>query len=252
MQSRVDAAAVLGNELRHGRIACRKRQRDVAVEIGGSQSMVSRMELGHGSTMSLATWAAAADAVDRRLVVDLVEPSEPSPIDGPESLARRCHRTITETARGGRWTAVTEIHVGRRCERIQTVLTRHDHELAVVHAWDLVTDVGAAIDELHRSMEKERRQVGDGWQIGGLVIVPSGQGNRRRMTEASALLEPAFPTLAAHWSRALLRERRPMPTRPGVLWARASGEQHLPAPLVPGWMWIMPDRGSRALRRRGG
>ncbi len=122
----------------------------------------------------------------------------------------------------------------------------------MVHAWDLVTYVGAAVDELQRSMERERQRVGEDWRIGGLVIVPSGLGNRRRMTEASAVLATACPTLAADWYRALRREIRPMPEQPGVLWVTRDGDRLLPAPLVPGWMWISPDRGSRALRRRGG
>jgi transcriptional regulator with XRE-family HTH domain len=250
MRVRNDPAVILGNELRHGRIACHKRQRDVAAEIGGSQSMVSRMELGRGSTVSLATWAAAAAAVNRRLVIDLVGPSGLPVIEPSGSRKRQCHRTITETARDGGWSAVTEIHAMERPSRIETILTRHERELAVVHGWDLVTDVGAAIDELQWSMERERRRVGEGWRIGGLVIVLSGLGNRRRMTEAKARLSIECPTLAADWFRALRRAARPMPDQPGVLWVTRDGGRLLPAPLVPGWMWISPDRGSRALRRR--
>jgi transcriptional regulator with XRE-family HTH domain len=250
MRARIDPAVILGNELRRGRIACHKRQRDVAAEIGASQSMVSRMELGHGSRMSLASWTAAADAVGRRLVVDLVGTQQPS-IDSRESVARRCHRTIGEAARAGGWSAVTEIHTSGRSERIETTLTRGGRDSAVVHVWDLVTDVGTAIQELERSMERAQGRVGEGWRIGGLVIVPSALGNRRRMTEASAVLATACPTLAADWYRALRREIRPMPDQPGVLWVTRDGARLLPAPLVPGWMWISPDRGSRALRRRG-
>jgi transcriptional regulator with XRE-family HTH domain len=251
MQARADAAVLLGSELRHGRIACRKRQRDVAAEIGGSQSMISRMELGHGASVPLATWAAAADAVDRRLVVDLIPPRQ-RPDDGDESVARRCHRTIAEAARAGGWSVVTEVHNGARPERIETILQRAGRELAVVHAWDLVTEVGTAIRELTWSMERERRRIGEGWRIGGLVIVRAGLGNRRRMTEAGAQLSVAFPTLAAHWFRALRREVSSMPGRPGVLWASRTGDRLLPAPLVPGWMWVSPDRASRALQRPRG
>lgn len=119
MQAKTDPAVVLGNELRYARMASHKRQREVATEIGASQSMVSRMELGHGSTMSLATWAAAAEAVDRRLVVDLVDAAPSRATDALDSIQRRCHRTVTTTARDGGWTSVTEIQMGRRRERVE-------------------------------------------------------------------------------------------------------------------------------------
>lgn len=214
--------------------------------------MVSRMELGHGSTMSLATWAAAADAVDRRLVVDLVAANRTPATDVLDRIQRQCHRTVATTATDGGWTSVTEIEMGRPRERIETIMIRQDRQLAVVHAWALVSDVDAAIEDLDRSMRQERRRVGEGWRIGGLVIVPSGLGNRRRMTEAGARLSAECPTLAAHWYRALRRADHAMPEQPGVLWTTRDGDRLLPAPLVPRWMWISPDRGSRALRRRAG
>ncbi len=252
MQVKIDPAVVLGNELRYARMARHKRQREVATEISASQSMVSRMELGHGSTMSLGTWAAAAEAVDRRLVVDLVGAAPSHATDAIDSIQRQCHRTVTTTARDGGWTSVTEIQMGRRRERVETTMIREDLQRVVVHAWVLVSDVDAAIEDLQRSIRRERQRVDEGWRIGGLVVVPSGRGNRRRMTEARSRLSAECPTLAAHWYRALVRADRPMPDQPGVLWATRDGERLLPAPLVPGWMWISPDRGSRALRRRVG
>jgi transcriptional regulator with XRE-family HTH domain len=86
MKDKHDAAAYLGTELRRARQRCRMRQGDVAARIECSQSMISRMELGGGAHTPLATWAAGAQAVDLRLVVDLVE-TRPDMLPQEASLA---------------------------------------------------------------------------------------------------------------------------------------------------------------------
>jgi transcriptional regulator with XRE-family HTH domain len=238
-----DAAALLGTELRRARLSARQRQRDVAAEIGCSQSTISRMELGLGGRVPLALWSAAAMAVDRRLSVELLQPR------GVEGNARnvtlRVHRTLAEEARQGGWSAVTvvERHLDR--EVVETVLDRGP-ERVVVHVWDVVAAVPERLAALKQGMEREQAGAGAGL-VGGLVIVPTRAGNRRRMTEARGHLEPTLPTLAADWFRAIRNPAREMPRAPGVLWSDRNGARLLPAPLVPGWAWIAPDRGSRAL-----
>jgi DNA-binding XRE family transcriptional regulator len=240
-----DAPANLGTELRRARQRCRMRQVDLAAHIGCSQSMISRMELGGGGRMPLATWAAAAQAVDRRLVVDMVHAG----VDAPpqqDAMALRCHRVVTGVARDGDWSAVTEIRSRMGHDEIETVLTRMSQSV-VVHAWDLVTRVGARLDRLRASMDRERSRA-DGTFVSGLVIVPATHGNRRRMTEENALLRLAVPALAAHWSAALRNPHRPIPIETGVLWVDRHGERLLPAPLLPGWIWVTPDHASRIIR----
>jgi hypothetical protein len=214
--------------------------------IGTSQSTMSRMELGRGTGVAVNVWTAAAAAVGMRLVLT------PATTAGQEadSLARRCHRTIVDAARRGGWAAETVVEGDRRRPSIETVLTRCD-ELVVVRVWDLVTDIGAGIDDLLAGVERARCH-SDGARVAGLVVVPSGQGNRRRMTEGRTQLRVVFPTLAAHWFRAIRSERWRMPRDPGVLWADPQGGRLLLAPLVPGWAWVTPDHGSAALRWRSG
>ncbi len=237
------AAAHLGTELRRARQRCRMRQSDVAARIDCSQSMISRMELGGGAYMPLATWAAAAEALDRRLVVDIVHERPELPRE--DSLAVRCHRAITREAQGGKWSAVTEIRSRPGHQEIETVLARAS-DTVVVHAWDVVTRVATRLEMLLASVDRERSGP-DGSSVCGLVVVPSTPGNRRRMTEERALLGTAVPALAAHWYAALRNAHRPVPISAGVLWLDRHAGRLLPAPLLPGWIWVTPDHASRVL-----
>jgi transcriptional regulator with XRE-family HTH domain len=243
MQDEQDAAAHVGTELRRARQRCRMRQSDVAGRIDCSQSTISRMELGGDAHMPLAAWAAAAGAVGRRLVVDLVDTRPDVPQEA--SLALRCHRTITNEARVGGWSAVTVIRSRPSHEEIETVLSRAS-ESVVVHAWDVVTRVAARLDMLHASMDRERSGA-DGASVRGLVVVPSTHGNRRRMTEEQALLRASVPALAADWYGALRNKHRQVPVSAGVLWLDRHADRLVPAPLIPGWIWVTPDHASRIL-----
>lgn len=246
MSTKPDPPALVGLELRRARQASRLRQRDVADRIGCSQATISRLELDHGAGYSLGLWSAAAIAVDRVLHVDLLVrvPDEPP----SESLALRCHRTVAAAARQGGWSAETEIERTGRHERITTTLDRGPEHL-LVHVWDVIADVDSRLAVFQEDLGR-RGAPGPGPPIGGVVIVPSTYGNRRRLTEARATLDHTFPTLGAFWSSALLNPAAPMPVTPGVLWLDRYGRRLLPAPFVPGWAWIAPDRGSRALTRR--
>jgi len=247
VKSSTDPPALLGTELRRARNAARLRQRDVADSIGCSQATVSRLELGHGAGYSLALWSAAALAVDHRLHVELL--ARGAADRSPVSLALQCHRTVAATARQGGWAAETEIERTGPYERIQMVLDRGP-ERVVVKAWDVVADVEERVARFTEDMERLVRP-GLAPPVGGLVIVPSTYGNRRRFTEERATLDEHLPTLGAHWFAALLNPAARMPPAPGVLWLDRYGLRLLPAPLVPGWAWTAPDRGSRALTRWG-
>ncbi len=242
MSASHDDSHDLGTELRRARLAARKGQRSMAALVGCSQSTISRMELGRGGQVPLATWLSAARVVDRGFMLQPTETAEGE----VQSVVRRCHRAVGVAAQAGGWSVVTEVLRSDGSEDIETLLVRPT-ETAVVHVWDVVAGIAGRIRLLAASIERERSYP-DRSTVSGLVVVRAGFGNRRRMTEGRSDLEAAFPTLAAHWFAALRSPHRSMPDQPGVLWANRDGTRLLPAPLVPGWIWITPAHRSRLLK----
>jgi transcriptional regulator with XRE-family HTH domain len=75
----MDAETVveLGRRLRSARLQLRRSQRSVGAAAAVSQPVISRMELGRGGGVPLATWQAVADVVGLRLGLAPVEYAEP-------------------------------------------------------------------------------------------------------------------------------------------------------------------------------
>lgn len=224
------------------------RQRDVGHEVGVSQPVVSRMELGQGGGMSLDRWAAAAKAVGLALSAHL-ETRTTRSVD----RAERCHRLVVDTARRGGWSSATEIRRSSGIDDIETVLIRtlehRQTELAVVRVWDEVTRVDGPISTMLRSVARERSSRED-VEIRALVIIPANGANRRRISESRDLLAGTFPAYCRDWLGALTNPARKMPMTAGILWTFASCDRFRPAPLVPGWMWTLPTDGPKYARGR--
>jgi transcriptional regulator with XRE-family HTH domain len=223
-----DIAAELGDRLRRARHEGRWRQADVAARAGVSQSTISRMELGRGGSITLDTWSAVAAATRVRLTADLG--SEGAREAAP--AARRCHALIADSARGGGWTAVTEI----AGDAIETVLVRSERgELAIVRVWDAIASVDAATRDFMRAIERERERRAASVGVSGLVVVLYTTGNRRRVAEGRAVLRKVVPASGARWVGALRYPRLAMPREPGLIWAVADGSRIRPTSHRPGW-----------------
>ena len=251
----MDPAEFLGRELRRARHAIGKRQHDVGAEIGVSQSVVSRMELGRGGGMSVDLWAAAAAAVDRRVAVDMVEARADVAVRETPARSRACHELVADMARRGGWTAVTTIHAALSDADSETILVRdtgtyrRPREVAVVRVWDEVTRVERSIETIRASLSREVRLHGSDSAVSALVVIPSSRSNRRRISESRPTLAAAFPALGRDWFSALVNARRPMPAAAGILWAFARCDRLRPAPLLPGWVWTSANGGPRHTRR---
>jgi transcriptional regulator with XRE-family HTH domain len=101
----------LGTMLREARLAAGLRQADVAARGGVSQAWVSKMERGHGTTASVATWSAVASAVGAQLSAFLESvPGADRPRDF-EHLKRQ--RLVIEAAVSGGWVARPEVALDR-------------------------------------------------------------------------------------------------------------------------------------------
>lgn len=232
----VDAtlAATLGDRFRLARTVAGIRQEDVAIRAGVSRTMVCRMELGRGGSISLDSWVAVGLVLGVELVADFNEPEGSS----RSGLALRCHRLTNGVARDGGWLATTEIVRARRDRApatVETILVRpFRNEAAVVHAWHPVPDVDAALEALEGRREQLRRTFGSGWAVSALVLSPSTMANRRRVTELAWRLATALPATAGDWIGALRHPRSPMPSD-GLLWTDRWAERFKPAGRHPGW-----------------
>lgn len=226
--------AILGDRLRLARFAAGIRQRDVAIQAGVSPTMVCRMELGRGGSISLDSWAAVAAALN----IDLFAIAHQPAGSWRGHIELRCHALVADVARDGGWTATTEIvraSPDRAPSSVQTILVRpFRNETAVVRAWHPVPNVGAALDDLEARNEHLRRSFGSGWSVSALVLCPSTTAGLRRVTELAPRLATALPATSGDWMAALRHPRSPMPSA-GLLWTDRWAVRFRPAGRHPGW-----------------
>ena len=227
-------AAMLGERIRRAPWAAGRRQVDVAHGAGVSQTMVCRMELGHGASVSLGSWVAVAAS----LGIDLFALESELEREPKETTELRCHTLVAGVARGGGWSSTTEI-VRARADRapssVETILVRPNrNEAAVVRAWQTVPNVDVALDSLRARTEDLRRSVGSGWSVSALVLCPWTRADRRRITELAPRLADVLPATSGAWMNALRHSRLPMPSD-GLLWTDGHAERFKPAGRHPGW-----------------
>jgi len=232
----VDAslADLVGDRFGLARTVAGKRQHDVAIQAGVSRTMVGRMELGRGGSISLDSWAAVAAVLGVELVAEFNEP--PDSLRG--HIALRCHALVARVGRDGGWLATTEIvraSRDRAPSSVETILVRpFRKEAAVVHAWHPVPNVVSAVDALEGRREQLRRTFGSAWAVSVLVLCPSTTAGRRRVTELAPRLAAALPATAGDWLAALRHARSPIPSA-GLLWTDRWAERFRPAGRHPGW-----------------
>jgi transcriptional regulator with XRE-family HTH domain len=227
-------AAALGKRIRLARSETGMLQGEVAIQAGLSATMVCRMELGRGGSISLDSWAAVAAVLGVEIVGAFNEPAGSS--RGQVEL--RCHRLVAGVARDGGWAATTEIvraSPDRAPSSVETILVRtFRKEAAVVHAWHPVPNVGAALSDLEARSEQLRRYFGSDWTVSALVLCPSTTAGRRRVTELAHRLATHLPATGGEWTAALRHKRSPMPAA-GLLWTDRWAERFRPAARHPGW-----------------
>jgi transcriptional regulator with XRE-family HTH domain len=233
-----DTPSLLGDHLRRARHEGGWRQVEVAASAGVSQATISRMELGRGGSITLATWAAVAAATGHRFTADLVselpageDASDPTTASA-DSAVRQCHGLITDMAREGGWTAVTEISA----EAIETVLVRPQRgEVAILRVWDAIAGIDPAADDFVQAIDREYEIRADPVTVSGLAVVLRTPGNRRRVAEGTATLREVLPGSGASWLGAIRSVRVAMPREPGLLWAAPDGSRIRPTAHRPGW-----------------
>jgi len=177
--------------------------------------MLSRMELGRGQAIRLGTWENVAKEVGLPLADILHTPFQSSAFD----VQVRCHRLVAERAALGGWLGWTLVDLHDPAGT-STILHRQD-EVAIVHVWDVIGDVGEAIETLWARIERERRERPSGVRIGGVVVIVSTGHNRRRITESAQAVVAGIEIFGTDWWAALANVRVPMPIEVGSIWIDA-------------------------------
>jgi transcriptional regulator with XRE-family HTH domain len=219
----------IGIAIREARRRAGLAQWQVGAIAGISQSFVSRIERGLGSTASLETLAACAAAVGLQLAAFLELAPGADPPRDVEHLRRQ--DLLIRLASEGGWTARPEhpIHPdAARSRSIDVLLQRREvREAAVVEVVDLLTDVGAEMRELADKVAAIRRALGDSWTVRGLLLLRATRGNRRVVREAPALFAARFAATGRAWLTALRSDAR-LPAADGLLWTSVRGDRIFP------------------------
>lgn len=200
-----DVAVDLGCRVRSGRLHLGRTLADVAVETGVSASTQSRVELGRGGGVSLATWVRLGDAAGVALFVD--EPDDLGVY--PASLTRL-------VSRGG-W--VLAGHAGstlwfdrpsRAVPGLRNV--QRPAERVVVRLVRTLTDVDHELERLRDDIEAARSAAPPGVAINGTIVVVRTTATLR--TAKSRGLGPSH----LGWVSALRSEDGRMPLSRGWVW----------------------------------
>jgi len=241
-QIRASALATrLGTGLRESRRASGLTQAQAADRIGISQPRWSELERAEGDSASIATWAAAAAAVDRQLAAFIEQtPGANQPRD-LEHLRRQ--NAVIEIARAGGWQALPELAIDpdvARSRSIDVALIRKPlGEAAAIEIWDWIADGGAAlrsfdakVSALGTHLDRERPLAGVGaWKTRGLFVVRDTNRNRVLISDLRALFAARFCGSSVAWLGALTSRDRPMPAADGLVWSSANGQQLRPSRL---------------------
>ena len=223
----------LGTALKEHRLAARLTQRQLGDRAGVSQREISRLEAGGGANASLETWAACAAGVGLQLAAFL---ELAAGADLPRDIEHlRRQNLVIVTATPGGWGADPEWLLprdGPRPRSIDVFLTRPARrEAAVVEIWDLILDGGHAMRSLEAKVLAVREQLGEGWEVQGLLVVRATQRNRRLVRELGALFAARYPARSQAWLNALADPTQPMPTESGFAWTDVRGERLFAARL---------------------
>jgi transcriptional regulator with XRE-family HTH domain len=213
--SPADLALTLGVRLRAARLRSRQTQADVSARSGVSTSTVSRMELGHGSGVSLATWEAVAAAVE----ADLFSRSPDERGVYPEALAGLMV--------AGGWVMTARRHESVWFERPARPapglrLRQLPSERAVVRLVRTVTDVDAEFRWLRQAVDAARVTAPAGLEVAGLIVAV-------RSTDAVRRSMPAGQRRSSErWLSALRAPGATMPRFAGWVWLAPTGTHLLP------------------------
>ena len=211
------------------RIRKMKRQDDLAVEAGVSRGVIARIEMGHGSRVTVETLEKVARPLGARVLCRLIWQGE-----GLDRLLDANHAAIVEQVvrilSDLDWEVATEVsfnHFGERGSIDVLAFHPETRLLLVVEVKSVVPDVRATLVTLDRkerlALEIARDRGWTGVAVGQLLVIRDERTARRRIAQHAATFGTAFPDRIAR-IRAWIR--RPEPARPlRGLWFLTSESQ---------------------------
>jgi transcriptional regulator with XRE-family HTH domain len=220
-------AARLGTGLREARKSAGMTQAQVADRAALSQTFISDLELGLGTSASIETWAMVAAAVGEQLV-GFLERAPGADVPRDIEHLRRQSALISIAAPGG-WRALPELRLdqdARWSRSIDVALVRRaTAEAVVVEIWNWFEDVGGALRGLDGKVAALRDHLDPSveWTVRGLFIVRDTRRNRQLVTELGPIFAARFPGNAGAWLRALTDPAERLPDGDGLLWSNRTG-----------------------------
>lgn len=212
-----DVAFELGLRLRRARFRVGMTLEEIAASTGVSRSTQSRMELGRGAVVPLATWVTVASAVG----LDLVLAGELDAGALPAAFIRLAARggwAATRVGPDGAWLDRPVRPGHPRIPRVQAPAER-----VVVRVVRIVTDLGAERRRLQGQVREARQDGPAGVVVEGLLVVVRTSNNIRRLGRPVNLRRSS-----ARWMMALASPSALMPPLAGLVWITPTGSHLLP------------------------
>jgi len=216
-------AAILGRELKKGRLARGLTQAQVAARIGVTHARYGDLERGNGAGAPFGLWIAAGLAVGRPIAVTTSRDRDPQPKDGGHlSAQERILRLARANGIAGTFELRTRpapnstfIDVGLRDDRYRT--------LGVVEICNRFDDLGAGSRSFKQKLvEAEALAViagGDGepYRVSGCWVLRATAANQALARRYAAILQAQFPGSSRAWV-ATLTMGAEAPREPGLVW----------------------------------
>ncbi len=205
----------LGRRVRSARLRRGATQGEIAAATGISTSTLSRIELGKGAAVPLASWVTVAQEVG----LDLFRPLH---IDADVYLA-----AVTNLMAIGGWAPSGRSDDGSWFDRPARPSPHFQHvqlphERVLVRIEPTVTDLSVAVKRLVDAVRRSYESTPPGLEVEGLLIIPRSTNNRRRALPTQRLSSMG-------WIAALRSSQVRMPPIRGVVWLAYRGTNWLPA-----------------------
>jgi transcriptional regulator with XRE-family HTH domain len=200
----LEQLARLGGDVRRSRRRRRQTQATLATGVGVVQSTISRIERGHGGSLSLDLWQRVFLALDRRLVVESPRDPRQEPKDAGHL---RIQELVLRLGRAAGYLASFELPSRPIDPHRSTDVGLRDDvhgRLILVECWNTIGDIGAAARSTTRKLAETQDlavAVGHGRTVTvtGCWVVRATARNRELIVRYPEVFGTRFPGSSLRW-----------------------------------------------------